>query len=518
MENGNGVRREITAIAKGAGIFFFGTLTGNGLRYVYQLIVARSMGPGVYGGLLLGIAILQVMALIADLGLSQGVVRYTAIYQGLGDRRRIKGVILSALRAVLVSGPLLGLLLFLGSQPLAFRVFRAPELALVLKFMAVVLPLYVLTTIMAFSFQGLQVIKYRVYVNQFVEPGARVLLAVLFLALGGGLLGAMSAYVLGVFLALAAAAWLMRRVFPEISLPSVVPVFERKELFSFSWPLLFSFLMSYLIVWNDTLFLGILRSAKEVGVYGAAQRTALLMTFILGAFTAIFGPIVADLLSREKRKDLSRYFQTVVYWSFALTLPLAVLAVLFARPVLRLFGEPFAAAAPALNVLAGGWAVHALLGLCGNIITMSGRSKLQMANNIFLLAVNVALHLLLIPRYGIPGAAAATAGSVVLYDVLTLVEVRRFLRMTPFRPDLFKPLAAGGLGAGGCLALTGFLLPGAGDWISMASGSVLFLVLYGGMMLLLGIREEDKAVLGRILARLKNKKKGDSACDSRRER
>jgi len=514
MENGSGVHREITAIAKGAGIFFFGALTGNGLRYVYQLIVARSMGPGVYGGLLLGIAILQVMQLIADLGLSQGVVRYTAIYQGLGDRRRIKGVILLALRAVLVSGPLLGLLLFLGSRPLAFRVFRAPELVLVLKLMAVILPFYALTMIMAFSFQGLQVIKYRVYVNQFVEPGARVLLAVVFLVLGGGLLGALSAYVLGVFLALAAAAWLMRKVCPELYLPAVAPIFERKKLFSFSWPLLFSFLMSYLIVWNDTLFLGVLRSAKEVGVYGAAQRTSFLLTFVLGAFVAIFGPIVADLLSREKRKDLSRYFQTVVYWSFALTLPLAVLAVLFARPVLRLFGEPFTAAAPSLIVLAGGWAAHALLGLCGNIITMSGRSKLQMVNNVFLLAVNVAFHLLLIPRYGIPGAAAATAGSVVLYDFLTLVEVRRLLRMSPFRPDLFKPLAAAGLGAGGCLALTKFLLPEAGDWISMASGGALFLVLYGGTMLLLGIREEDKAVLGRILARLRNKKREETSCAS----
>lgn len=514
MADRNGAHREITAVAKGAGIFFIGTLVGNGLRYIYQLVVARSMGPGIYGGLLLGIAILQVMQLVADLGLSQGVVRYTAIFQGRGDRARVKGIIFLALRSVLVSAPVLGLLLFLGSSTLAGRVFRTPELALILRFLAVALPLYALTMILAFAFQGLQVIKYRVYVNQFVEPGSRILLAVLFLTLGGGLTGVLSAYVLGVLLSLAAAVLLMRRVCPEIFRPAAAAVIERKKLYSFSWPLLFSFLLGYLIVWNDTLFLGILKSSRDVGVYGAAQRTALLLTFVLGSLVAIFGPLVADLFSRDKKEDLNRHLKTVAHWSFSLTLPLAVPAVVFARPVLRLFGEPYTDAAGPLVILACGWAAHALLGLCGNVITMSGRSKLHLLNNIFLLAVNVALHLLLIPRFGILGAAAATSGSILLCDILALLEVRFLLKMSPFRPDLLKPLAAAGLGAAGCLVGRGSLFSGAGDLISMALGSALFLFLYGGATLLFGIRDEDRAVLGKILIRLKRIKTGGPACAS----
>lgn len=512
MENRHEDHREITAIAKGAGIFFLGTLAGNGLRYVYQLIVARSMGPGVYGSLLLGIAVLQVMQLVADLGLSQGVVRYAAIYQGAGDRPRVKGVILAAGRAVLVSGPLLGILLFLGSRILAVRVFHEPGLSPVLKFMAVVLPLYALTMILAFAFQGLQLIKYRVYVSQFVEPGSRVLSAALFLSLGGGLSGALSAYVLGALLALAAAAWLMRKACPEVFRPSVAPVFEGKKLLSFSWPLLFSFLMSYLVVWNDTFFLGVLKSSREVGLYGAAQRTALLLNFILAAFVAILGPLVADLLSRNRRDDLSRYFKTVVHWTFSLTLPLAALAVLFARPVLRLFGASFPAAAAPLAVLACGWTVHSLLGLCGTVITMSGRSKLHLFNNALLLAVNVSLHLLLIPRLGILGAAAATAGSIVLMDLLILFQVKRFVGLSPFRPELLKPLASCGLAAGGCLGFLAVVRGGEPGLLITAAGSAVFLAIYGGATLALGIGREDKAVLGRILSKLKTLTMGDTTC------
>lgn len=264
-----------------------------------------------------------------------------------------------------------------------------------------------------------------------------------------------------------------------------------------------TYLMSYLIVWNDAFFLGALKGAKEVGLYGAAQRTAMLVTFIMGAFAAVFSPPIADLLNRGKRLDLDRHLKTVVHWSFALSLPLAALAILFARPVLRLFGEPYTAAAGPLVVLAAGWTCHALAGLCGTVISMSGRSKLQLLNNALLLTVNVGLLLLLIPRHGMLGAAAATAGSVVLFDVITWLEVRLILGLNPLRWDILKPLAAGGLAAAVVLMLAVVLRRGEPGWLLTAAGTALFLLVYGAAMLGLGIRDEDKAVFARILAKLR---------------
>jgi O-antigen/teichoic acid export membrane protein len=181
---------------------------------------------------------------------------------------------------------------------------------------------------------------------------------------------------------------------------------------------------------------------------------------------------------------------------------LAALAILFARPLLRLFGEPFVAAAGPLAVLAAGWTVHALVGLCGTVIGMSGRSKLQLLDNIVLLAVNVGLLLALVPRHGMMGAAAATAGGIVFYDLMTWLQIKRILGLDPFRRDILKPLAAAAFAAA-VLAIVGALLHGEPGWPHMAAGSALFLLVYGAAMLGLGIRDEDKAVLRKILSKLK---------------
>lgn len=232
MEERKEAHREMTALAKGAGIFLVGTIAGNGLRYAFQMIAARGLGPGVYGALLLGIAALQVMQLLADLGLSQGVVRYTAIYEGTGDRPRVKGVILFALQTVLLSSSLLAALMVLGARSVALGFFRNPDLIPVLKLAAVALPFFCLGTILAFSFQGLQIIKYRVYVSHFIEPAARVGLAVFFLAAGGGLIGMLSSYLGGLLLALGAGLFLLGKPAPRSSGAGFRPSTNGRR----SWP------------------------------------------------------------------------------------------------------------------------------------------------------------------------------------------------------------------------------------------------------------------------------------------
>jgi O-antigen/teichoic acid export membrane protein len=489
------------ALAKGAGVFFAGTLTGHGLRFVYQLVAARSLGPEAYGALLLGIALLQVMQLLADLGLSQGVVRFTAIHGGEGDRPRVKGTIRLALRTVAVSAPGLGLLMYAAARPAALGVFRSPDLLPVLRLMAVVLPVYALSTILAHAFQGLRVLHLRVIVSQIIEPGVRVALAVLFLALGGGITGILGSYLAGSLAALGAGLFFLNRVCPEVFQPSVEPVVERRRVYAYSWPMMGTFLLGNLGVWSDTLFLGFLRTPQDVGVYGAAQRTALLLTFVFGAFTAVFSPMVADLLSRGRDRELERHFQTAIHWSFALTLPLAAGLAVFAGPILGLFGRPYVRAAWPLVILAAGWTWHALAGMSGTVISMSGRSRLQLLNNIVRLIVNAGLQILFIPRWGIAGAAAATAASIVLYDAVTWIQARRILGLRPLLRDVAKPMIACGLACGASLGLKSLLGRSAPGWLALASAGALLILVYGGVTWALGVSKEDRAVLGRILSK-----------------
>lgn len=191
--------------------------------------------------------------------------------------------------------------------------------------------------------------------------------------------------------------------------------------------------LSVLILQCDTLMIGAILGARETGLYQPATRVALLVSIALTIVNQPLGPIISRHFV-EGRKDalqvlLDRVSVVVSLFAIALT----AMLLLFGGEVLGLFGEEFRAAQPALSILAVGQCANALLGPCGQLLVMMGRQRLMAALLAVAAVVNVALNLLLIPRYGIEGAAMATTVALVLWNVCVAVAAARLvgIRSTP---------------------------------------------------------------------------------------
>ena len=107
---------EIATIAKGAGIVFIGTIIGTGLKYLFELIVARNLGSELFGLFFLGFSIFKISEVISTLGLHNGILRYVALYAGENDRQRVKGVIILASKIVICTSILLSIILICFSK------------------------------------------------------------------------------------------------------------------------------------------------------------------------------------------------------------------------------------------------------------------------------------------------------------------------------------------------------------------------------------------------------------------
>ena len=135
------------------------------------------------------------------------------------------------------------------------------------------------------------------------------------------------------------------------------------------------------------------------------------------------------------------------------------------------------------------------------MITMTGHSRVTLANSITSLVVSLGLDVLLIPRWGIVGAALAVTLTTVLINTLRTIQVFLFLRLWPYNWSFLKPVMAALLAGG----VTYF----ANQWLSLLPmalrvgvGMLSLWSIYALVVLLSKLSAEDHLVLDRLWARV----------------
>jgi O-antigen/teichoic acid export membrane protein len=170
---------------------------------------------------------------------------------------------------------------------------------------------------------------------------------------------------------------------------------------------------------TDIVMLGFFTTAEEVGVYRIAAHGAQLVAFTLGAINMVISPHIARLYKAGNREQL----QHMLTWSarliLASALPVALAFTLFGDLILGfMFGAEFTGGYWTLVILCGGQLVNAAMGSVAFILNMTGHERDSALGIGVAAGVNVLLNLALIPPFGIEGAAAATATSLTIWNII----------------------------------------------------------------------------------------------------
>jgi O-antigen/teichoic acid export membrane protein len=195
--------------------------------------------------------------------------------------------------------------------------------------------------------------------------------------------------------------------------------------------------------------------------------------------------------------------QRVSYWNLVVALPILVSMAVLREPLLSLFGKGYEAGATPLVLLVIGQLVLNAAGPLTAVINLSGHPRVTLFDNVLVFGSNLVLCIILVPRYGMAGAATSTLVALCSVTLLQVGQVARLFRIHPFRDDQLRSLAAGGAAALATAALT--LLPWPSALLEVAAGGLVFVAVYVGGIALLGIREETRELLisarGRLLHR-----------------
>jgi len=182
----------------------------------------------------------------------------------------------------------------------------------------------------------------------------------------------------------------------------------------------------------DILMLGLFSSSEQVGLYRVAVTGSNLVIFGLQAVNMVVAPHFAQLHAAGDTVRLQQLVTRTARVVLAMALPVALGFMLGGRVmVTAVFGEAYASAHLALAILAVGQLFNAASGSVGSLLNMSGYERETMRGVAVAAAANVALNIVLIPIYGIEGAALATAASLVTWNSILRAAVRRELQIEP---------------------------------------------------------------------------------------
>lgn len=442
----------VRTLARGSGIGIVGTALSQVSMLLIVVLLAASGGASSVGVYSQAFAIFTVTSLVTLVGAQTTLTRYVA--DRLVDAEShpaVRRLITYGTRGPVLAGLGTSAALVLLAPAIGKGLLDEPDVVVPLSLMALGIPFASYSRSAAAALQGFGEVRQLVIITMVLEPALRLLLTAAAVLTGFGVEGAsLAILVSNIVAAVYARVRLRRTVVARLTEPTGTGTFDRREVLRFTILTSAATVANIALLWADTIILGAYLPSSTVGVYQLATRILAIASLAGAPIAMAFAPQIADLLRRQAWERLSGAYSLATIWSTRLAIPAISLCVVAPRQLADLIGHGSGVAVGATLVLAVGKLVEAATGSCGMILNMSHRVGLNALNNVVALTVNVVLNLVLIPVWGLVGAAVAWSAALILLNVGRSVEVRLLLGAKADNVRVLKTVLLGlpALGAG----------------------------------------------------------------------
>ena len=493
--------RDLRILARGAGTTLIGRFFGRGISALTQILTARLLGPAAYGLYSIGWTILRLVTELSALGLQHGVIKFGSEYWKKDDKK-LKSILFQSVSYSILSSTIFGVLLFFSAPWIADVLFKKPELEITIRVIATAIPFMGALRVAAAGTRVSQDTRYSIMTEDIGRPAINLGLFVGFFLIGWGLLGALWSITLSAVIAVLWTVYYLRKLFPAaFSLP-LKTIDRGGALIMFSIPTALTGFLYFLGNQVDRFFVGIFLPNVSMGIYQAMAQVSVLFAMILGAFNAIFAPMIAELYHQGQMSRLERMYRIATKWALYLSIPIFLVIVLLPiETMCVLFGDIYAEDTIPLIILSLGQLFNVATGSVGFLLIMTGRQNHWLLLSIMMVALSGVLSILLIPAFGLIGASLATTVSILSVFSFGLLDIYRSIGLWPYDRRIGKGLLAG-VAAG----ISGYLLTGYNfhsDVFKLFCCALMVGIVFFLMLHLLGLDDEDKEIITIVTKKIK---------------
>jgi len=475
----NPKRDRLAEVGRGSTLNLAGAAISAVAGVITTVLVTRHFSRPVAGAFFTATSAFVIVRSMASVGANTGVTYFVARLRSLGEERRLPSIMRAAIIPVAVASVVAAAAMWVFAVPLANLLLSGrqahgevtpAQVSDALRALAVVVPASALLTVFIGATRGYHDMRPTNVISQLglaVGQIAGILVAV-FLG-SAALLAPLWA---APFVPLAIIAWLWLRriqrkprarggllaaVPPEIAAlmalatPSLSsnggPRTKKRAgsrvsnrrlananprgFWAFSIPRGIANTAQNILARIDIVLVASIMGVAAAAVYTAATRFLAVGQLGGVAINNAAQPRFTELFTAGDRRGANDIYQATTAWLVLLLWPLFLLAIVYGPQVLLVFGRSYSAGTTVIVVLGFAALFSTACGQVDMVLITSGRSSWSLANGLLAVVVNVAVDLVLIPKYGILGAAIGWAVAMLLTNLMPLIQLGVVYRLHP---------------------------------------------------------------------------------------
>jgi len=461
--------------ARGSLLNGVSSVVSTGLGFLLVIVITRTYGAddtGVFFGV---IALFAMVATAAKLGTETALVLLVARFRSKRSNRSIREALVSAVAPVLVISVLAAVVLFLMAGPLSsvFSDDRAQSFADVLRALAPFLPAWAIGLVLLGATRGAGTMVPTAVGLQLVQPIAQIVLVLIAANQNWKLSSLAVAWGAPlVVTALIAFAGLL----PFLRVSDAEPAVDRaeiwRELWIFAGPRGLAGTLQVSLDRVGILLIGALATSTAAGQWAAISRLIGVAQRSFHAVGQALNPRLSSLAHRNDWPAVGRVFDQITLATVAALTPAVLALVFFPKSALDIFGgTEFEAASRPLVIAAVATFASIAFAHVDNVLLMAGRSSTALIDTAAALITTIVLDLVLVPPFGLEGAAVAMAIGVLVYRGSAAVQIARWFQIRPLSRSVLMVSGMGLVSVGGVM-LIGRLVAGDRLGVAIVSGLI----------------------------------------------
>ncbi|MDG6257119.1 MAG: flippase [Methanomicrobiaceae archaeon] len=423
------------------------------------IFLGRLLGADDLGLYRMVLSIYNLSVLFVGIGIPAAMIKFIA--ENIEQRDSIKSTYSTCLFSLLLIGVAI-VPVFYGLSGVFAETFQMPELEALIKVIAFVFPFWMAYDATLGLLNGLRMMKGYAF-GQISQALLMVLLTILFLFLDFGVIGAVYAIVLSYIVTSLMLVYLARSFIQTRIADFVARI---KQIAGFGSQIMIANAVNTINYQADVVFVGYFLLAADVGYYAVAASLSRLLWVLPQSVQRITYPSLSEYWAHNDHALFNEVVNKAIQYTACIMTPMVLFVIFYSKDIISLtMGEGFEASVLPLLILLVGGSINAIIQRpIGSILYAIGLPTLNLKIFSSVAILNIILNIMLIPPFGIIGAAFATSITLLLVTALVMYFAQRIAGV---QLDLAWFIKLGGIAS---LSAALFVLAGS---YSIATGAII---------------------------------------------